>query len=95
MIIVGLQGTGGLLSNVLGCRPFVFLSTISYNLYIWHGILFQEMLDRNIPIQRTADVHQDSIWQFRYFWSCLFASLVVSTAVTYLFEKPIMKRFSR
>ena len=33
------SGLGGTAGQVLSCRPMVYLGTISYGIYVWHGLV--------------------------------------------------------
>jgi peptidoglycan/LPS O-acetylase OafA/YrhL len=62
---------------VIGMRPLVFLSVISYNLYLWNlEIVFWL---RNAGLSPAES-----------FWLSIPSSLAVATAVTYLVERPIL-----
>ena len=63
---------------LLGMRPLVFLSVISYNLYLWNlEIVFWL---RNAGLSPALS-----------FWLAIPSSLAVATAVTYVLERPILQ----
>ena len=78
----------GLLAN----RALVALSTISYNLYIWHYVIAQKLLDAKIPSWRTIDGHGDPGWQIGYTIVAAAVALLVSWAITVLLEQPLLRR---
>jgi peptidoglycan/LPS O-acetylase OafA/YrhL len=57
--------------------PLAFLSTISYNLYLWH-------LEITVWVQRAG------LSPFLTFATAAAGSLAVATAITYLLERPIL-----
>ena len=68
----------------------VFLSLVSYNLYLWHTLVMIYMWKHGIPRAATANPHDDAHWKFAYIalgWS---ACIAVATAVTYFFERPLL-----
>lgn len=76
---------------VLSNRVLVFLSTISYNLYLWHqaiGLLIRKHgwwpADTPVP---TDDPH----WRWSYTLVAITASVIVATLITYLFERPLLR----
>jgi peptidoglycan/LPS O-acetylase OafA/YrhL len=76
----------------LSNQIFVFFATISYNLYLYHLILASSLLGRlHFPPASTANPLDDPHWQIVF---CLFGVAVVvavATAVTYLFERPLLR----
>jgi len=69
----------------------IWFSTISYNLYIWHGLVIYEMLRYQFIGFATQDAHDDRIWQRAFFWLSMCASITVAAIVTELIEKPILR----
>ncbi|MDQ2909345.1 MAG: acyltransferase [Candidatus Eremiobacteraeota bacterium] len=75
---------------VIANPVLVFLSLISYNMYLWHTLILIWMWKHNVPRAATPNPHDDDHWKFLYIvvgWS---AVLVVSTAVTYFIERPLL-----
>ncbi|MGH7728512.1 MAG: acyltransferase family protein [Vulcanimicrobiaceae bacterium] len=67
-----------------------FLSVISYNLYLWHTVILIWMWKHGVPHAATPDPHQDDHWKPLYIalgWS---VCLIVSTALTYFVERPLL-----
>lgn len=72
-----------------------FLSTISFNLYIWHSWIALQLKYRwRIPAW-TGDIPPcqlgDVAWSWKYTAIALTAAFAVATAITYCFEKPAAK----
>lgn len=98
-LFAGLTG-GFIFCACFAVRPFraaianpvlVFLSLVSYNLYLWHTLLMIYMWKHDIPRSASRDPHSDGHWQFLYIalgWS---ASLAVATAITYFIERPLLR----
>jgi peptidoglycan/LPS O-acetylase OafA/YrhL len=70
----------------------VFLSTLSYNLYLWHQILGRELFRRRIPASMAADPHDDMHWKLLYTPLALVASIGFAALLTYAFERPLLRR---
>ena len=67
----------------------VFLSLISYNLYLWHTLLMIYMWKHGIPHSAARDPHSDDHWKLLFITIGWSASLAVASAVTYFFERPL------
>jgi peptidoglycan/LPS O-acetylase OafA/YrhL len=67
-----------------------FLATISYNLYLYHQMVARELLWRHVP-PYNGDPHYDTEWQVRYTELAFTAAIALATAVTYLFERPLLR----
>ncbi len=76
--------------RLLANPVLVFLSTISYNLYLWHALLAREVL-KKIPWFATELPQSDLAWQLSLVASAWTLSLLVATAVTYGIERPLLK----
>jgi peptidoglycan/LPS O-acetylase OafA/YrhL len=77
---------GRLVANPL----LVFLSLISYNLYLWHTLVLLWMLHHNVPPAATPVAHDDEHWRPLYLALGTAASLTLATAVTYFIERPLL-----
>ena len=64
--------------SVVAMRPLVFLSIISYNLYLWN-------------LEIVFWLHNSGLSPLGTFAAGIAASLAVATAVTYLVERPILQ----
>lgn len=71
-----------------------FMSVISYNLYIWHQYIGQKI---QISIEKNfvSDLHSDYSWQISFMIIATIISLFVSIIITFLFERPILKKLKR
>jgi peptidoglycan/LPS O-acetylase OafA/YrhL len=76
---------------VLANKIFIFMSVISYNLYIWHQLIALELLKRKIPLPGTLDPHNDPGWQLTFTVVATTTGILFSTFITYAFERPILK----
>jgi len=68
-----------------------FLSTISYQVYMWHMWICLRLKDFRIPDYVTDRPMDDPAWRWPYLVLCCAVSLVVAVFVTYCIEKPVNK----
>jgi len=68
----------------------VFLSLISYNLYLWHTLLLIWLWHHNVLHAATPDPHDDDAWKLRYIAVGWAACLAVATTITYVIERPLL-----
>lgn len=75
-----------LLSNV----PVRFLSSLTFNFYIWHQFLAVKLKEWRIPHYEGENPNFSGVmpWQLHYTIWCFAGALVLSLAITYLVEKP-------
>lgn len=71
-----------------------FLSSISFNLYIWHQIIAVKLKDYRIPYwegDTPPNMTGDKAWQWQYTILICIVSFAVAVIVTYGIEKPMAK----
>ena len=68
----------------------VFLSIVSYNLYLWHTLVLIWMWKHGVPEAATANPHDDPHWKLVYIASGWAACLAIATAITYFIERPLL-----
>ncbi len=87
----------GGLRLLLGNRVTHVLSAVSYQFYIWHQVFAVQLKNWDIPHSSSPVPHQegDYVWQMGYVALCYLGALLISFAVTYLFERPIVRRLSK
>lgn len=68
-----------------------FLSTISYSLYLWHQQIGRFLVERYKSFAKTEVPMHDALWGEALFILSIALSLVIATALTYLFEKPFLR----
>jgi peptidoglycan/LPS O-acetylase OafA/YrhL len=76
-----------LLANPL----LVFLSVISYNLYLWHTLVELWLLHHHLPPSSMKVAHNDDVWKPWFIGASLAASIAISTAITYFLERPLLR----
>lgn len=78
---------------VLGNKFFLFMSIISYNLYIWHGWILLQLKNLKIPYYSTSLPQSDEPeWRLPYFIITIVVSIIIATIITYFFERPLLKK---
>ncbi len=77
--------------RIVANRILVFLSAISYNLYLWHDFLILKLRDKRILNSFTEDQHNDKVWQIKYTILSYVISILIATIITYGFERPLLK----
>jgi peptidoglycan/LPS O-acetylase OafA/YrhL len=78
--------------RMLGNPLLVFLSLISYNLYLWHQPVARFLRDHHIPHWSGADEHADPAWGLPFTLLSFAAMLAVATFFTYVVERPFLSR---
>ena len=74
---------------LLANKVTVFLSVISFNLFLWHQFIAVQFRLREIIPWNGNDPHNDPHWQLFYTLAVVAVSVIVATLITYLFERPI------
>lgn len=77
--------------NIWGNRLFVFISTISYNFYLWHQNINIALRKAGIPYTTAAKPQDDRQAMDGFSLLSVVLSLFVASAITFLFEAPISK----
>ncbi|GAC1545237.1 MAG: hypothetical protein NVS3B16_14420 [Vulcanimicrobiaceae bacterium] len=67
-----------------------FLSLISYNLYLWHTLVLIWLWKHRALSSATADPHADPRWQAAFIAVGWTVAIGISTALTYLVERPLL-----
>lgn len=94
IVIVSCVFAVPLVEKVLGNKVMHFLSGISFQVYIWHQVIANKLLQYRIPSwegEQTPNVLGDRAWMWKYFILCWTLTILVSTLVTYGIEKPCGK----
>jgi peptidoglycan/LPS O-acetylase OafA/YrhL len=69
----------------------VFLSVISYNLYIWHQLVARALVWVHVPHSATADPHNDPNWGILALPLYVLAGIALASVLTYGFERPLLR----
>jgi peptidoglycan/LPS O-acetylase OafA/YrhL len=77
--------------RLLANPVLVFCSTISYNLYLWHQVLGRLVRDRGWWPAATPVPTDDPVWQWSYTLLGVAVSVLVASAITYGFERPLLR----
>jgi peptidoglycan/LPS O-acetylase OafA/YrhL len=83
--------------RALANRALVFLSVISYNVYLWHQPIAKLLAARRWTPLWGTDLHSDTGWALWYSLAAFAASIAVAWAISTYFEQPLLRRkpFSR
>ena len=77
--------------RLLGNPVTRFVSTISYQVYLWHMWIALRLKDFRIPEYSTELPMHDASWRWPYMALCCVLTLIAAVFMTYLIEKPISK----
>jgi len=77
--------------RVLANRVLLFLSAISYNLYIWHQAVGVLIRKRGWWAADTPTPTDDPHWRWTYTLVGIGSSILVATVITYAFERPLLR----
>ena len=77
--------------KIWGNRFFVFLSSISYTVFLWHQNIYIYLKRMNIPYSSQNPVTNDRPAMEGLTFICLAASLIIGVIVTKYIEGPIVK----
>ncbi|MBQ9263780.1 MAG: acyltransferase [Clostridia bacterium] len=81
---------------LLGNKLMHFLSTISFQFYIYHQLLAVKLKEWHLPPSALPDPFMnDPAWRLPYTLLCFATALIVATVVTYVFERPVARLFKR
>jgi peptidoglycan/LPS O-acetylase OafA/YrhL len=83
--------------RVVVANPLLlWLSTISYNLYLWHEAIVTQCWKTGFPCAGIADAWKvDRHWDRDFFWTYLAVSVAVAAVVTYGLERPLLRLGTR
>jgi peptidoglycan/LPS O-acetylase OafA/YrhL len=68
----------------------VFFSLISYNLYLWHTLVMIWLWRGDKLPHAIKDMHSDDHWKALFIAISWTAAILISTALTYFFERPLI-----
>lgn len=77
--------------KICGNRLFIFLSSISYTVYLWHQNIYIFLKRVNIPYSTQSPVMNDRPAMEGMVLICIAASLLMGVIVTKYIEEPICK----
>ena len=77
--------------RILGNRVAVFLSLISYNLYLWHQPIGVALADHHW-LPHIGDEKQDHLWGIEFMALAVVVSIAVAWAISTFFEQPVLRR---
>ena len=81
----------------MGGRVMRFLSSISFQFYIWHQYLAVKLRKWGFPpsVSPTPNYDSEVAWQYQYTFCAFGLALVVAIVLTYAFERPIARLGAR
>jgi len=68
------------------------LSAISYQAYMWHGVIAKYLVKWRIPkymAESMPQMNNEPVWQMRYTLCAFLISIFIALVLTYIFEKPL------
>ncbi len=77
--------------RVLGNPVLVFISVLSYNLYLWHTLVELWLYHHHLPPTAAAEPHADDAWKPWFLGLSVLLSVTISAAVTYFIERPLLE----
>lgn len=82
---------------LLGNRVMKFLSAVSFQFYMYHQVLSVQMRTRRLIPSESLNPNQDGErpWQIVFTLLSFLIPLILSAVLTYGFEKPILRHFSK
>lgn len=84
--------------KIFSNRAAVFISTISFNLYMWHQFIGGALKKHRIPYwSGDTEPNQlgDKPWMWKHFILSIVVSVIIAALTTYLIEKPASKLILR
>ena len=93
LFLVGGSLTFGPLRAMFSNRIVRFLSSVSFNFYIWHQWLAVKLKAWRIPgyVNEFPNKAAEQPWQMQYTLLCFIAPFALAVLITYLVEKPCAK----
>jgi peptidoglycan/LPS O-acetylase OafA/YrhL len=77
--------------KLLANPVLVFISVLSYNLYLWHTLIELYLLQHHLPPTAALNPHDDDAWKPWFLGLSVLLSVLVSAAVTYFIERPLLE----
>lgn len=77
--------------RALANPALLFLSAISYNLYLWHFVVARALRDAHVPPSNGADQKLDPVWTVTYTFVSFGVSIAVAWFVTRFVETPLLR----
>jgi peptidoglycan/LPS O-acetylase OafA/YrhL len=69
----------------------LFFAAISYNLYLWHDVVLLMSERLHFPNWVTPVKSDDHLWQWEFMIGAPLVAIAIATAITYWFERPILR----
>jgi len=76
--------------SLIGNPVLVFLSVVSYNLYLWHTLVELWLVHHSVPVSSIGAPHDDGVWKAWFIALSVVTCLGISVAITYFIERPLL-----
>ncbi|MCQ2080892.1 MAG: acyltransferase [Lachnospiraceae bacterium] len=97
-MIFFLMLSGKTVNRFCANRLFLYISGISYNLYLWHQVVMLKFKEWRIP-SYTGDVSPnqlgDMVWSKKYMVITLLVGVLIAHVLTDFFEVPVAQKLKR
>ena len=97
LLMLGACFGPGAIRMLLGNRVTRLLGALSYQVYLWHQVVAQQLLRWRFPpsVNQHPYMVGERAWQLGFLVSALALTLLISLAAHYLVERPMRRRILR
>ncbi len=89
-LVIATAFSANVVRRAIANPVLVYLSLVSYNLYLWHTLVMIWLWKHDAIASATHNPHDDGRWKFAFIASGWAFSLGISSAITYFVERPLL-----